>query len=195
MDSIQQKNIGLIMNKGFEKAAKSFSTLVNRPLTFSHLNMLMVHHDQEFTYVSGERDNLMVLTTNIIGELSGKSFLILNDQERAEICRLVSPTKELDIKLQEALLLEIDNIISASVIGQLADDLEIEVYGDVPNLQYVKPENIQEFLANGISSENPSSILLCNTTFVLDTHEHIHPKFIWKLSEKVFQIMQQQSTL
>jgi chemotaxis protein CheY-P-specific phosphatase CheC len=194
-NSIQQKNIGLIMNKGFEKAAKSFSMLVNRPLSFSYLNMILVHHDQEFSYMSGQQGNLMVLTTNMIGELSGKSYLILNEQERAEICQSVSPTKELDIKLQEALLLEIDNIVSASVIGQLADELGIEVYGDVPHLQYVKSEKIQEFLSSSISNENPSTILLCDTTFVLDNHNHINPKFIWKLSEKIFKMIERQPSL
>ena len=189
-----QRNISLIMNKGFEKAARSFSQMVNRNLSVAHSNSVLIDQDQEF-YYSAEEGNLMVLTTNMIGDLSGSSFLILNEKESAEICRSVSPTKVMEKKIQEALLLEIDNIISASVIGQLADDLGIEAYGDVPNLEYVHTKSIQQYLSSAISSENQTSIVLCNATFLLENNNHIHPQFIWKLSTKVFEMIQQQSVL
>ena len=195
MDLTLQKNIGLIMDKGFEKAARSFSQMVNRNLSFTNSSTVLINHEQEFYYSQGEEGKLMVLTTNLIGDLSGRSFLILNEKERAEICRSVSPTKVMDEKLQEALLLEIDNIISASVIGQLADDLGIEAYGDVPNLEYVNTKSIQQFLSSAISSESQTSIVLCNATFLLDKQEYIHPQFIWKLSAEVFQMIKQQSVL
>lgn len=191
MDPLTHQNISLLLNKGFEKAAQSFSKLVNRPFTFSHSSINLVRYDQKFSGVSSEAGDLTVLTTNMIGELSGKSFLILSELERTEIYRSVSPIKEMDGKLQEAILLEIDNIVSASVIAQLADDLRIEVYGDVPHLQYVRSENMQEFLSSSISPEGSSDVLLCSTTFLLDNHSHIHPQFIWKFSEKVFQMIQQ----
>src|SRR6478609_11850142 len=127
--SILVKNIGAIMDKGFAKAVKSFSQMIGCKLSYTHNTITLLDSDQKFPYVSGGQGNHMVLTTNMIGDLSGRSYLILNEQERLEICRSASPAKELEVILQEALLLEIDNIISASVIGQLADDLGIEVYG------------------------------------------------------------------
>jgi chemotaxis protein CheY-P-specific phosphatase CheC len=194
-NSVLQKYISAIMNKGFEKAAKSFSHMVGGALSFAHSSTTLIAEEQDFTYVSGEKGELMVLSTNMIGDLSGRSYLILSEQERREICQAASPTRPLDEKLQEALLLEIDNIVSASVIGQLADDLGIEVYGDVPQLQYVKAERIRQFLSSSISQESHVGMLLCNTTFLLGTHDHIHPQFIWKLSTKVFHMIQQQAIL
>lgn len=192
---VLQKYISAIMNKGFAKAAKSFSQMVGGALSFEHSNTTLIHDDRDFTYASEEQGELMVLSTNMIGDLSGKSYLILSEQERAEIYRSVSPTKPLDEKLREALLLEIDNIVSASVIGQLADDLGIEVYGDVPQLQYVKAEGMRQFLSSAFSQESHVGVLLCNTTFLLGNHDHIHPRFIWKLSTKVFRMIQQQAIL
>jgi chemotaxis protein CheY-P-specific phosphatase CheC len=179
------------MNKGFNKAANSFSQMINRPISLAHSNTIVIQNVKEFTYVSEEEGKLMVLTTGMIGELRGKSFLILSEQEQKEICHAVSPGKPLSVEYQEALLLEIDNIVSASVISQIANDFNIQVYGDVPVLKFVDAENIHAYLSTNLENENSDSIILCNTTFLIGNHKHIHPQFIWKLSPAIFEIIEQ----
>ena len=180
------------MTKGFEKAASSFAGFINRKISLAHSNIILISHDDQFSYLSGEEGTLSVLTTEIIGELSVLSFLILSDAESNEISRAVSPDKDLSPQLQEALLLEIDNIISASVIAQLANALQIEIYGDVPSLQHVDADNIQEFLRRRVA-DNPGqlSTIICNTTFVLNDKEHIHPQFVWKLNARIIDVIRE----
>jgi len=182
----QQKYIAQLMSRGLEKAADSFSRFINRKMLLAQSNTILIEPNKTSPYVSDEKGNLTLLTTDIIGEVSGRSYLILSDREREEICYAVSPQLRLRAEIEEAMLLEIDNIISASVIGQLANELNIEVYGDVPSLQYVKAENVQNALSCGTKHESPSGIILCNATFVLSDHHQIHPQFIWKFSTKIF---------
>lgn len=182
-----------MMNMGFEKASESFSTLMGRKVSFAHSNTVLIQKEQEFPNLSGEQGQLIILTTEIIGGLSGRSYLILSEQEQAEICACVSPSRPVDQKFREALLMEIDNIVSACVISQLANQLSIEVYGDVPHVQYIRADEMQAVLKARIPQETASNILICTTTFLLDNHQHVHPQFIWKLSTKIFDLINMQT--
>jgi chemotaxis protein CheY-P-specific phosphatase CheC len=177
-----------IMNSGFDKAAASFTKLINRPVKIVNSQSILVRHDDDFSYISEEKGDLYILITRIIGDISGKSFLILNDEESQEIFKAVN-TSLSNQMLNEAFLLEIDNIISASVIAELSNTLELEIYGDVPKLLKVHANELQDFLTNEIASEDPAGIIFSNTTFQFDSKDKIHPQFIWKLSSRIFELI------
>lgn len=177
-----------VMNTGFERAAESFSKLVRKPVKITSSQSVLVHHDSELTCISEEEGDLYILVTQIIGDLSGKSFLIFNQEECDEIFRSLNfGNKNPD--LNEAFLLEIDNIISASVISDLSNSLGIEVYGDVPQLFKIHSRNLQNFIQSEIKREDPSTMIFTNATFSFPSHEKVHPQFIWKLSSKVFDMI------
>lgn len=174
------------MNIGFDKAALSFSQLIKRPVKIVHSQSILIHHKNDFSYVAEEQGELYVLTTHIIGSISGKSFLILSKEECEEIFSALGTSVKNDV-LREAFLLEIDNIISASVISELANSLSLEIYGDVPKLYKVDARQIQDFLFHEIKGENSASVIFSNTTFQFDK-DKVHPQFIWSLSNKIFEI-------
>ena len=176
-----------IMNSGFDKAAISFSKFVNREVKIVNSQSLLVRHDN-FSYVSDEQGELYVLITQIIGEISGKSFLIFSQEESQEIFRTLNTSVSNDA-LKEAFLMEIDNIISASVIAEISNTLDIEIYGDVPQLLKLNAKDLQKFLAAEMQSEGTASIIFSNTTFQFGQKDKIHPQFIWKLSSKVFELI------
>jgi chemotaxis protein CheY-P-specific phosphatase CheC len=91
--------------------------------------------------------------------------------------------------LREAFLMEIDNIISASVISEISNTLKLDIYGDVPQLSKIHARDLQEFLIGKTMTDEPSSMILTNTTFLLDSKEKVHPQFIWKLSSKIFEMI------
>jgi chemotaxis protein CheY-P-specific phosphatase CheC len=179
-----------VMNKGFERAAQSFSQFIEVPITMTNTQFVLVRHDDDFTFVSEEKGNVYVLITQIIGEFAGKSYLIFNQEECEGVFQAVSKTKPgLSDSLKEPLLLEIDNIISASVIGALADSLTAEVYGDVPSLQILPASALQDIMSKDVDHEHPSSVIFTRTTFCFDDHQHITPQFIWKISTRVFDMI------
>lgn len=175
-----------IMNNGFVRAAHSFSSLVGKPIRITNSPSVLIRHDSDFVCFSEEKGDLIVLTTQIIGSITGKSFLIFSEEESQEIFKSLKHGND---HLKEAFLMEIDNIISASVISELSNGLGIEVYGDVPQLSKMHSRNLQDFIGGEIKKEDPSSMILSNTTFHVDKGDRVHPQFIWKLSSKVFDII------
>lgn len=176
-----------VMNAGFERAALSFSKLIGRSVRVTHAPSIVVRHDNDFSCISEERGDLFVLTTQIIGEVNGKSFLIFSEEESAEIFKTLGTS--INDQLKEAFLMEIDNIISASVISDLSNALSIEVYGDVPHLIRIHSNELQDYMNDEMSKEGQSSMIFSNTTFHFDSGEQIHPQFVWKLSSKVFEMI------
>lgn len=174
-----------VMNSGFTLAADSFSRFIGREVRLASSNSVLVRHDDDFSYISDEDGELYVLVTRIIGNLYGKSYLIFSKQECDDIFKMAG--KYTTPQLKEAMLLEIDNIISASVISKLSDALKLNIYGDVPELMRMHSLDLQEFFSDDVTNHDPFSVIFTNTTFRFNHNREIHPQFIWKLSAKIFE--------
>lgn len=180
-----------MMNMGFSKAVDSFSRMVGKKVTLAHNNVTLVKSQSEYLNTYNKSANLLVLTTQMIGELTGKSYFILSDVETVEIAKSVYKISgdKLTAEVCQAILLEIDNIISASVIGQMSSSINKEVYGDVPSLQQVRGDAIQTFIKNDFSILKPENFVVITVTFNIEGSVKIHPQFIWKLSSKIFELI------
>lgn len=184
-----------VMNKGFERAASAFSRFIDVPVRKTNTRFVMVRQDEPFTFMYDNATDVRVLTTQIIGEFAGKSYLIFDRDECEEVFRVVSKGKAgLSEGLKDPLLLEIDNIISASVIAELANALHAEIYGDVPVLHTLSASRLQELIRQDVE-HTPSSVIFTQTTFAFDDHQHISPQFVWKLSSQVFDMIPAEKTM
>jgi chemotaxis protein CheY-P-specific phosphatase CheC len=177
-----------VMSKGFERAATSFSQLINRPVKIINSQSILIKNEEAVSYISEESGDLSVLVTQIIGDITGKSYLIFNQDESKEIFRALK-TSVINESLNEAFLMEIDNIISASVISELSNSIELEIYGDVPKLTKIHSSDLHAFMNKDGVANDHSSVIFCNTTFQFDEHDRVHPQFIWRLSNKIFEMI------
>jgi chemotaxis protein CheY-P-specific phosphatase CheC len=175
-----------VMSAGFERAAQSFSSLVGKKVKVTRSQSVVIHNESSFPYFHEENGELYILITQIIGDFSGKSFLIFNQEESLEIFKAIN-LPSTNTALKEAFLLEIDNIVSASVISELSNSLNVEVYGDVPKLIVKNAKELAAFIRSEIGDEVVSSMVFCSTTFQFDGKDKIHPQFIWNLNSKVFE--------
>ena len=174
-----------IMGAGFERAARSFSALVNKNVKVTKCNSVKIQSGTSWSAFADEAGHLYVLVTQIIGDVSGKSFLIFNEAESQEIFKAVNLRVSNDA-LNEAFLMEIDNIISASVISEMANSLSIEIYGDVPSLIRMPAHDLKNFVVKELGNDSSSSVIFCNTSFKFDDRDTIHPQFVWSLSNRIF---------
>lgn len=186
MDKNREKFINKVMNAGFERAAESFSKLVGGAVSVMNSSSLIIPLHTHLSGIAEEKGNLIVLTTQIIGRVSGKSFLVFSEKEIHEIFKTLGPKGE---HLEEAFLLEIDNIMSASVISDLSNALSIEVYGDVPQLSHIHSDELIDFIRSEVSHEDASHMICSKATFHFDNADDVHPQFIWKINSKVFDII------
>jgi chemotaxis protein CheY-P-specific phosphatase CheC len=174
-----------VMIRGFEKAAHSFSKIARVSIRMGEDSALMKEHPQ-LSY-NNRTGDLFILITQLIGEVSGKSFLILSEKESQEIFKALGSQARTS-RFEEAFLLEIDNIISASVISELANAFNAEIYGDVPRIVKVPAHKLKAFMDSEIESDGYSKIVYCNTSFHVGNVE-TKPQFIWKLSDEIFDII------
>ena len=183
-DRIRRENFVVhVMNAGFERAANSFAKFIGKDVQVTNTKSFLIRHDDDFSYISEEEGLLYVLVTEVIGSLYGKSYLIFNETETQVVNQLLSTA---EASMKDAILMELDNIISASVISELSNALKLSIYGDVPNLKKMHAIDLQEFIRADSNEKDPASIILTNTTFLFDRHQEIHPQFIWKLSTSIF---------
>lgn len=188
----REKFIIHIMNQGFQRASDAFSSFIGKSVKITNTQSVLVRHANDFSCISDEDGEIIVLVTKLIGDLTGKSYLILNADETTEIVKITSQTFGfVSHQLNDALLMEIDNIISASVISELSNNLKLEVYGDVPMLKRMRAEELENFMEREVEGMDRSAMILSNTTFQFNVSERVHPQFLWKLSSKIFESVPQ----
>jgi len=174
-----------VLNSGFAKSADSFSRLINRGIKITNSKSSLIRNN-DTPNLSEAKGDLHVMITRIIGDVTGKSFLICNEEEYKEILGTLNMSVEGD-ELNSAFLVEIDNIVSAPVIAELSTMLNLEVYGDVPQMSKVHSSEINSFILGEVIKDDPCSIIT-HATFQFD-NKKIHPQFIWKLSSKILDLI------
>lgn len=184
----REKFIIQVMNNGFVRAADSFSKLVRRKVEIVHAQSVLVAAHEKISYLTQQRGQLTILTTHVIGDIAGKSYLVFNQQETEEIFRVLQ-TSVASNELKDAFLKEIDNIISASVISELANALGIEIYGDVPHLLKASGTDFETIMRAELDLEDSDSMIFCNTSFQFENHDQVNPHFIWKLNSRIFDLI------
>lgn len=184
MERLSIEKISSLITKGLERAAQSFSVLMRQPVQIKSSNLAIVTRPDDFSLFD-EEGELTVLVTNVIGGISGKSFLIFNAHERREILNHL-PDK-LGSAYHEAFLLEIDNIISASVIAAFSEALQIEAYGDVPQLRQMPASELKAFIHEETQNYAAGKMVSCSSYFTFSAGHEVHPQFIWKIRSDVLQ--------
>lgn len=177
-----------IIGIGLSKAADSFSFFTKGKVTIK-LNEIKLNFDSYFPlsrkYPTSKN---YLLKTMIKGELNGEAYLLFSDEDTELILiknlpnsiNLLSEEKK---EIEKNILLEIDNIITASVVTQFANILQSKIYGDVPAINFLEGFEINQFLsANYNRSYNA---LFFSARFVSESTE-LSPEFIWLMDNNFF---------
>lgn len=175
-----------IINIGLSKAADSLSFFSQQKVIIRS-SELILKDTQEVKSVSNKKgEQIYVLTTDIIGELTGVCYLIFNENEVNKLLKISLPASILEDEEQkkvmsEAILKEADNIISASVITQFANLLNYGIHGGVPGMDVMNETEVLPFLLSRAT----------DTQYFLQISAQFHteeidfsPEFIWFLDSK-----------
>ena len=177
-----------IINIALSKAADSLSFFIKEKVLIQLLDLKMDSHNYAPLSKKNGTQKSYLLTTHIKGDISGKAYLVFNE---AEVEKLVEANLPDSIKsnpvekanMTDAILLEVDNIITASVITQFANILQCKLYGDVPQLDIMEQKELNPFL----NKNNPEllNVMYISSRFItkdLDTS----PEFIWLMDDQFF---------
>ncbi|MTI40055.1 hypothetical protein [Fulvivirga lutimaris] len=177
-----------LLTQGYIKAAKSFSLMAKQEITIKPTSIEISKDDLKVIKSIKGDDELILITTSIIGELGGKSYLIFNEQESRAVHEACMPHTEDEYARtmeSEAILKELDNILSAAVITEFSNYLDTMIFGDVPILSRSNQAAVKNKIINDFNGDGSDSgyFMIANTEFEFQNNTHLKPQFIWKLAE------------
>lgn len=127
-------------------AAKSFSKMLKDGVTLQHLALNLSPSDTLHS-LSLNEEKYYVLRTDVVGQMKAKSFLIFSDENANKTCQALLPKSLIgNPEMREAMLLEVDNILAASVVTKYADILNRKINGHVPEIQTYTPMMLTQII-------------------------------------------------
>jgi len=161
MNALNKKEIAIakkIIAAGLFKAAESLSFFMNETITLKDFENEQILSDSPWESSKKEESNIQFLTTKVIGDLKGVCCLIFSEKEADQLRSAALPPEILESpemmkEMSDDIMLEVDNIISASVITQFSNLLNVKIHGSVPGLKKVNYIEMKEFIANEINNE------------------------------------------
>jgi chemotaxis protein CheY-P-specific phosphatase CheC len=184
MENINPNELNLakeIVNVGLLKAAESLSFFMKEKITLNDMDVNFKKSSNPADFTSKRGENIHLLLTDIIGELKGVCCLIFSEEEADKLRQTALPPEitsnpEIMSEMSDGILLEVDNIISASVITQFSNILKHKIYGSVPIIKKLNNEQLNQYIKGKL--EEDMFIINFNTHFV-SSHLNFSPQFLW----------------
>jgi len=181
VNTIELNTAKEIVNKGLLKAAESLSFFMKEKISLAEMDYSIKKSFPSDSFTSKKGENIHVLLTEVIGELKGICCLIFSSEEADKLRYTALPPEitgnpAIMNEMKDGILLEVDNIISASVITQFSNILKHKIYGGVPSIMKVNSDELNEFIKGKLEQE--LFIISFNTHFVSSTLD-FKPQFLW----------------
>lgn len=154
-----------LTNVALANASASFSKLTGEQFTFQDIQINTNNFKLDKSLKS-VKEPLFVLLTEYFGDILADTFLIISPDNAKKISEKLYPSPNINNDLQEAILLETDNILAAAVATKYADFLGHSVTGDVPRMVRRSPKETQEYVNTKLE------------------HDHTHFSFITNFKSK-----------
>lgn len=201
MLTVNKKDIGNVLKSAFESgysnATNSLSQMTKRKVYFNNFHADFCKIDSinfsEQTLNRGDGTNFLV-TTEIFGDVTGKSYLLLSQEEYNMLTASIPKSKDPSVDLAEEFIKEVDNILSASVITRLSNELKLKMYGDIPLAIGKVNGKIEDTIYDDFSDEN-ADIYINSIVFSFEDHPLMHPVFIWVVDSDMQNVLAPNSVI
>ena len=170
-----------IISAGLVKSAESLSFFMNETITLKDFDAEKNLDNPPLELSKKDESNIHLLTTKVIGEMKGICCLIFSEEEADHLRKAALPQEILDSpemmeEMSDGIMLEVDNIISASVITQFSNLLKVKIHGGVPNLKKVTSKEMEEFISGEVNQE---LYLISFKTSFESSKVQFNPEFVW----------------
>lgn len=186
-----------IINNGLAKAAFSLGQIIQSEVHIDAIDFAIEKTDDITLFTSKTNTSTHLLETVIKGEFKGVCYLVLSMDDVAKIQKkclqasILESNAPNDIMMKKAILTEIDNMLSAAVITEFANRLNVNIYGDVPNLKVIEQDSVNKVIGKDAQEYK----CLLHFKAVLHAIElDISPDFIWLLDDDFVKKIKQTAT-
>lgn len=181
---------------GYKNAAASLSVMIKDSV---HVNFLYhAHHPVGKSMpadgsLTNPGDSPLLITTEIFGDVVGKSYLLLTQEEIDTLTRRSFSGKSQPDEIKTAFIKELDNILSAAVISKLSDHLGVKMYGDVPTWVGGMEQRVTDLIRRDFG-EGGEALYISSVYFTIDSYPSLRSAFIWVIGSKAIQSLQEKFT-
>lgn len=175
--------LGVAFNLGFSNAARALSSMLNQEANYYP----SVYHVQKLDSGFFTKNDTSIrfgghmVTTEIFGEVKGKSYLILSESEFTYLTHHITNNN-----FKEEFIKELDNILSASVITHLSNQLKLKIYGDIPTFVGKVNSQIEHIIHDDFGDEF-DQVCIYASQFTIEGKPDCTPQFIWALDSQVLE--------
>lgn len=170
---------------GYSHASVSLTQMTKCPTRYNNFHHGSVRFDAQFPeieehmHVSGA---YVLLTTQIFGDVTGKSYLLLPESAMEILTSTIPAGKPSSVNFKEEFIKELNNILSAAVITKLSNQLAKKMFGDVPELIGKVTCHLSDIIEDDFSEEL-EEVYINGIYFLLENHQGIQPLFVWVLDK------------
>ena len=185
----EQHIIRELLSTGYAHAARSLATLVNQPVS-AEIMLFTVSRIGVSEAIYYPEGNATLILTDIIGEVGGRSYLLLSEPECVALfgmCLPATGTERQHAGLGEELLKEIDNIVSAAMITKLSEALDVRIFGGVPHAFTSSAVSIKAKIKEDMAHQKSDGLLMVSARFLFETDASLQPQFFWSLPPEFIQ--------
>lgn len=176
-----------LMKFGLAKGALSLEMMVGSPVVMKSIDVGIPNVGGLNQYTKKEAQKLYLLKTDLVGDLKGFCHLIFSDDDVQKIQKKCLPEDIMAGNNSQSRLMklefmtEIDNMVAGAVVTQLANYLNLEVYGNVPILTTMQADETNAFI-DGESKEASAGHVM-KTVFHLP-EMNVFAEFVWLFQDK-----------
>lgn len=170
-----------MITAGLKKAAESLSFFMKETISFKEPDYYRNWGDSGWELEPKKEPNIHLLVTEIVGDLKGICCLIFTEEEANQLRRTALPLEitsnpALMAEMSDAIMLEVDNIITASVITQFANTLQQKMHGGVPQLHKLNFPQLNNFVS---SEKNKDRYSINFKTHFATAKGNFNPEFLF----------------
>jgi len=184
LDPVTLDDLENAFTVGYSNASASFRALSKERIGFNNFHRGVYkldadcHLDHElYTGMSGD----VLVTTEVFGDVSGKSYLFISEREYAILTERVPDGVDRNVDLKLEFLKELDNILSASVITALSNELRISVYGDIPQLVSNTTIPLPDLIFSDFK-DYADEVYVTTIFFSFEGQPSLRPLFVWVIN-------------
>lgn len=97
------------------------------------------------------KQDLFLLETLIVGEISAHTFLVFNEKDAEKICHIMLPASLFnEQEMKDGVLTELDNILVASLVTKYADIFKKELNGHLPKISKLAANEVEKLIEKTI---------------------------------------------
>ncbi len=163
----EKQVLNKIVSMGISKAADSFALLSKDEVHIDAPQLTIIDQEALLKTASQNKSLQMVVLSEIKGDIQGHTLLFFNKAQLAvleKVCLGFIKSKAKIKDLRTSLMLEISNIITGALVTQLANLLQLNIFGSVPKPPMLPTQANMRTLIEGTAPNN--FVITIKTSFM-----------------------------